>query len=201
MEDLMLQRLRNWQSFARSAHADSREVRSTTGFTALRLFSAELFLSTGANATLHYLRTRSEAPQSQQFDDSPGQPQPAPHQRLPSALTWAPLLLGSIACAVHATRAFRPADVPERAGRPLNFGVLGLGAVGVADTLAGAIRGEQPFSVTPLLFAYAGLFGLLLDREEDRVADQKAELERRARIVERLVPRRRPKLERIVVHV
>jgi hypothetical protein len=56
-------------------------------------------------------------------------------------------------------------------------------------------------SLAPLAFAAVGVLGMLLDREEEEIDEARDSLERRARVVERLVPKRKAKLDRIVVHV
>ena len=56
-------------------------------------------------------------------------------------------------------------------------------------------------ALVPLTFGATACLGLLLEREEESERDERARLRRRARVVERLVPRRRSRLDRIVVHV
>lgn len=49
--------------------------------------------------------------------------------------------------------------------------------------------------------AAAGALGLLLKRQERAAAREQERLARRAAIVERLVPKRRARVDRIVIHV
>ena len=71
----------------------------------------------------------------------------------------------------------------------------------MAEMLVSYQRSRQRPSLAPLLLTAAGLLAMALDRQEHRLAAERTRLEQRARIVERLVPRRRARLDRIVVHV
>jgi hypothetical protein len=199
----MMDRLRNLGILSRDSEETDESSGSGAAFSALRLFSAEMSFLTGVNTTLHYLRARSPRSEADRVElrewDSTQHPD-AEHQ-LPLAAVWAPLLVGSFAGAVQAAQAFRPADETHLLARVLNGIVLGLGAAGMAGSIAAAARGEQRLSLAPLMFGYTGLLGFLVDRQERMVAEEEAQLERRASIVERLVPRRRTRLEKVVVHV
>lgn len=198
----MLQPLRTLGRLSRTRSAASADAAPGPRFVPLRLLAAELFLAAGAGTTLHYLQGRYAAgrhaplgARDREADDAAGPP------RMPLAVALAPALLGPLAAAAQTLHALRPAETTETLGRVLSGTVLALGLAGLADSLVAAARGDERLSLAPLLFGSAGALGLLLDREETRVAAAARALERRARIVERVVPRRRPKLERIVVHV
>jgi hypothetical protein len=200
----MMERLRKLTRLTRTPPGDD-PPEPAPAFKALRLFSAELLLSTGANATLHYLRARS-GPAHPADGDGSAPPWTAeavaPHSRArPGPGAWAPLVLGSLGCAAQATLALRPSDRALLATRVLGGLILGVGAAGAADALRASIRGEAPFTFAPLLFGYTGLIGFLLDRQETAVAEEEEALTRRSRILDRLVPERRTRIERIVVHV
>jgi hypothetical protein len=196
----MLERLRKLELFARVSD-ETDEDRAADVFTSLRLFSAKLVLSTAVNATLHYLRPPAAPPAREAHHAAPGHREPPRPHRGPNLAAWVPLLVGSATVATQVRHSLQPSRNTELATRVLSGVVLGLGAAGTAAKLRGAVRGDEPFSFAPLLFGYSGLIHFLLDRQEAEVAMEKAELERRARLVERLVPRRRTRIDRIVVHV
>lgn len=169
-------------------------------FHALRLLTAELFLAAGVNATLQYVRGRTDLARTEydatEFDggDSAG------HR--PSRIAgWAPALLAPLAGIAQLVHTFRPSDASRNATRVLNGAALALGVAGLAESIRASTRGEAQFSLAPLLLGYVGVLAFFVERQEAQVAEEREELEHRARIVERLVPRRRPKLDRIVVHV
>jgi hypothetical protein len=79
---------------------------------------------------------------------------------------------------------------------------------GIASSLYSAVQDDEAEdasahipSLAPLAFAAVGVLGMLLDREEEEIDEHREALERRARVVERLVPQRKAKLDRIVVHI
>jgi hypothetical protein len=199
----MLDRLRELGIFHRDSEEEPPETASGRVFTALHLFSADLLLLTGANATLHFLRSRSaaEATRGAATEYDLDHDRFRTPSRLPGAAAWAPLLIGTLGSAVQTVHALQPSERTDLAARTLSGVALGLGLVGAANRAAAAVRGDEPFSIAPLLFGYAGLLGFLVDRQENKVAEEEADLERRASIIERFVPRRRTKIERIVVHV
>jgi hypothetical protein len=165
-------------------------------FPALHWMTAAIFLAAGAEAALGR--------------------RPGSHT---NGVRWAPLLAAPLAGAAHAARALHPSRTTRVAAQLLNGVAIGVGAVGLASsTLAlfdddldlpaddrfGPRRkplSQRVPSLAPLAFGAAGLLGVILDREEQSDGAAHAALERRARIVERLVPKRRGRVERIVVHV
>lgn len=195
----MLERLRRLRSSDRGPEPEEEVPETSPVFTALRLFSAELILSSGANATLHYLRGRNRAAGDARAGSLPARARGRDWTSTIAALV--PLALGAAASAAQVRLALDPTPSRQTASTLLSGAVVGLGLASAADTAASAARGRTQFSLTPLLFGYAGVLGFLLDRQEAHVADEEHQLERRARIVERFVPKRRTKVERIVVHV
>jgi hypothetical protein len=163
-------------------------------FDSLRLLAAELLLVTGIGATLDVLARAREA----QKDRIPGR-----HSRgdLPLAAVWGPALLAPVAAAAHLRLAQGPSAEAERASRLLDSAVIGLGVAELASSVTGLQSRKRPPSLVPLALASAGLLGLVITQREREEEREHRRLERRAQIVERLVPRRRPKLDRIVVHV
>lgn len=130
--------------------------------------------------------------------------------RGPDAIRWAPLIAAPVAGAAHAARAIWPSQTTRTATDIANGLAIGVGAAGLASSLysafsepraEGADWDERLPSLAPLAFAAIGVLGLLLDREEEDIVEIRAALERRARIVERLVPKRKPRFDHVVVHV
>ncbi|HUE95213.1 MAG TPA: hypothetical protein VMN39_01050 [Longimicrobiaceae bacterium] len=147
----------------------------------LWLAASQLLLATGAGATLEQISSQRS-----------GHP--------PTGLAWAPLLVAPLAAAAHLQHARQPTNHSELAVRFLTGASIGFGAALFAfDSIVN--RNHPPRRIGPLAFASAGLLGLLLEREERAIEETERELARRARIVERLVPRRKAKLDRVVVHV
>ncbi len=178
-----------------NADGDFEEPR----FRALRILAAELFLASGVHALLQYWHERGHtAPGEGEFAEPGGGSSP-PYR--PQATVWASALVAPAAGVAQLVHTLRPSESSHTATRILNGAVLGLGVAGLAESLYASRTRNERFSLGPLLFGYVGALGFLLDREEAKVAAEQEELEQRARIVERWVPRRRPKLDRIVVHV
>jgi hypothetical protein len=159
--------------------------------TALRILAAQLLIATAADSTRDQLQ--------QERRDREQQPGLEPDR--PYALIWGPSLVGSLAAAAQIAHAVRPSDATTAATRLLNASVVGLGLLGLGFEAVAGRRGERIPSLAPLGLATAGVVAALLDRHQRQEAEERRRLARRADIVERLVPRRRPKLDRIVVHV
>jgi hypothetical protein len=163
-------------------------------FSPLHWMVAGIFIAAGAEAA--FGRRRGEAP---------------------DAVRWAPLVVGPLAGAAHVARAVLPGALTRIAAQVLNGVALGVGVIGAASsTWAVVEEGSREWrwtgprrkplakrvpSLAPLTFGAAGALGMLLDRQERLDSVEHARLERRARIVERLVPKPRRRVERIVVHV
>ncbi len=196
----MIERLREMGLLPTSDEPEEEEGTDETRFHALRLLTAELFLATGVNATLQYLRERSRSADASSSATELDSGDSVGNGRSRVA-GLAPALLAPVAGVAQLVHTFRPSDASRNATRVLNGAALALGAAGLVDSIRASTRGEEQFSLAPLLLSYVGLLAYFVERQEAQVAEEREELEHRARIVERLVPRRRPKLDRIVVHV
>lgn len=165
-------------------------------FSSLQWLTAGIFLVAGADAVLRERKT-------------PG--------RLTELVRWAPLLAAPLAGAAHAARALRPNRATRLAAQVLDGVAMGVAAAGIgrvlyetaADSSAGAPWTSGPRhraralsrTVAPLTFGATGVLGLILDREEQDEQAAQRRLRRRASVVERLVPKRRPRLDHVVVHI
>lgn len=116
-------------------------------------------------------------------------------------VAWAPAVLGPLAAIAHVTVALRPSERNRTATRLLDVAVMGAGLAALAGALGSARRRGSLPSLTSVALASAGALGLLLDRREREHQAEISRLEKRAALVDKLVPRRRPKLDRIVLHV
>jgi hypothetical protein len=189
----MLEQLRErvqdrWNDMAHNA--DDQEH----GWNALRVVAAELLLLTGVGATLDVLSRTREA----QRDRIPGRTGSTP---IPLAAIWGPALVAPIAAAAHLRQAIRPSEDAERASAVLDVAVIGLGVAELVTSLTGFRSRGRPPSLVPLALASAGVLGLVVAHQERETEREHRRLEQRANLLERLVPQRRPKLDRIVVHV
>lgn len=150
----------------------------------LRAAAAQLLLATGAGATLEHLIHEEDQPE----------------RSVPAALAWAPALLGPLTAAANVEHARNPSEFTRGALRLLTGATVGFGAaLYIVDVLGSGQRSTH--RLAPIAFASAGLLNLILDREEAEIERDEAILRRRASVVERLVPQRRPKLDKIVLHV
>jgi hypothetical protein len=193
MEIQMLEQLRHRLSDRIAQRFSGKEP--STGLASLRMLAAELLVVTGVGATLDVLSRAREA----QRDRIPGASLGG--EPLPLAAVWGPALISPLAAAAHVRHATRPSERSERATRFLDSAVVGLGLVELAGSLTGLQRRRRPVSLVPLALASAGLLGLAVGQREREIEREQHRLQRRARVVERLVPRRRPKFEKIVLHV
>jgi hypothetical protein len=133
---------------------------------------------------------------------------------------WGALLAAQLAGTAHAARALRPTPRTCRAARVLDGVAIAVGGVTLAASaahgvrrrqlLAGWLRGgsrvlRRPPAAAPLTLGATGILGLLLDQEEEREEEERRRLAGgghwAVRIADRLVPRRRRRVERIVVHI
>ena len=182
----MIEKLRERGWFRKGIdEREEREEMSSAVFGELHLVAAQLLLAAGASATLQHLVGR---PEREARDRS-------------TAERWAPALVGTLAAAAHAVHARQPSESTEAATRIANGAVLGTGIAETLDSLYATAQGRTPLSTSGLILGTAGVFGFLLGRRERETVKETEALERRARLTERWVPRRRRKLERIVVHV
>ena len=181
--------------------ADEPEEPADLSFAGLHALVAGMYLASGAEAALG--ERRGEV-------------------RAVDALRWGPLVAAPIAALTHAARALAPCRATRIASRIANGMAVVVGAAGLASSVACALDSDDASSLfgrrrrrvrdripslAPLAFGVTGLLGEILEREEQTTVEEIARLEwearraeRRARIVERLTPRRRARVDRIVVH-
>lgn len=153
-------------------HADA----TAEYLTPLRLAAAHVLVATAAAAAL------------ERSDDRP------------AAISFAPLIVAPLAAATGLLHARSPDARTATALRFLNSAVIVVGGGLLLADLIG-VRDPRHRRAGSLGFAAAGLLGLALERHAHASELAEIELRKRASIVERLVPKRRPKLDRIVVHV
>lgn len=172
----------------RERHAEAEEA-PLEGFGVLQLLAAHLLLFTGIGSTVDAVgRTGEDA---------------AGGRSLPGArgAAWAPTVLGPMAAIAHLKHVASPTPATASATRLFDTAAVGAGLVGMLHGLAGTRRSGELPSLTPLALASAGVLGLMLERRERESEQERRRLEQRAAVVERLVPRRRARLDRIVLHV
>ena len=183
----MLDGMRNLRERLSEIEWSTEETDSTLPY--LRAATAQLLVATGAGASLEHAAARPAAPDTIHSKS----------RKLPAALVWAPALVGSLAAAAHLEHAREPTEESARAVLLMNVASLATGgALFALDVIAGQNRGLR---LGPLAFASAAVLGITLDRQERATREAEEALRRRAAIVERLVPKRKPKLDRLVVHV
>lgn len=193
-----MQHVRN-RLTASAAQEAQDESPPSSGFGPLQVLTANLLLVTGIGATLDSLSRSRSGPGGIQAD------RPLDHEGYTPALgsfatAWAPSLLAPLAAAAHLRHTRSPSANTSAATRLLDAAVIGAGVAGLAEALASLRRGGT-VSLTPVALAASGVLGLMLERQERISARERERLERRASLVERLVPKRRPRLDRVVVHV
>jgi hypothetical protein len=109
-------------------------------------------------------------------------------------------MVGPLAAAATIEHARRPTSRTATALRFLSAASIGLG--GSLFLLDAATNGGRPPArLGPIAFASAGLLGLVLERQDREIAAAEQALRARARVVERLVPRRKARVDRIVIHI
>lgn len=167
--------------------AENADLDAPRESSALRSLSAPLLLLTAADATWDQLRHDSDRAERSE-------------RRAPYALTWGPALVAPFAAAAQFAHASRPSGSTAAAARILNAASIGIGIASLASSLYTGRRSRVP-SLSPLAFAAAGVLGIILDRQERENEAERKRLTRRADVVERLVPKRRRKLDRIVLHI
>lgn len=179
---------KNEQDAARAEHPEEEESR-LEGFGALRLLAAQLLLFTGIGSTLEAINR--EGRNDEDTESAPGV----------RSAAWAPTILGPLAAVAHLRHVADPTPASASAARLLDSAAVGAGIVGVLHGLLATRRTGGLPSLAPLALASAGILGIMLERRERENEAERRRLERRASIVERLVPKRRGKLDHIVVHV
>jgi len=136
----------------------------------------------------------------------------------PGGLRAVPALVAPVSVSAHLVHALRPTERSRALARAADVLAIAAGAMGIASSMLAALEDEDHRvmlgrlprrakdrlpSFAPLAFALGGVLGLLLDAEERHRAQQQARLERaerRARVIERLVPRRKGRMDRVVLH-
>jgi hypothetical protein len=182
---------------ARAALSAPPDDEDAPTFPALQWMTAALFLGAGAEAAIR--------------------PWGAGRAGRLDALRLAPLAAAPLAAAAHGARAFTSAPRARLATRVMDGVAAGVAMAGVAGAAYNALRpggasGAAALPQTgkvrrlvaviaPLGLGAAALLGLLLEHEEEREGEELRRLRRRASVVERLVPARRPRFDHIVVHV
>lgn len=177
------------------ARRDEADDHDDFAFGGLHFLVAGLYLASGAEAALGERRG---------------------DYRLPGGTRWGPLAAAPLAAAAHAGRALAPCRATRVLAQIMNGVAVAVGAAGLASSVASALGDtdddsffgrrrrslrERIPSLAPLAFGMAGVIGAMIDHQEEEAATTQARLERRARVVERLVPGRKPRLDRIVVHI
>jgi len=171
--------------------------------------TAALFAAAGAEAALR-----------QRVASAP--PAPGPRHARPSVAALAGMLrdpvgiasalAAPLAGAAHVARAIGGAPRARLAARVLDVVAAGVAVAGAVRAAYNAL-GREPArpvarsrsrlagAVAPLTFGATAVLGLILEHEEERERRERERLRRRASVVERLVPRRRARLDRIVLHI
>lgn len=172
-----------------------RRRETPTSDRALRAVSAGLFAVTGIEAAVGVRR---------------GDPQPM------HGLRVAPSVIAPVAVAAHVVHALRPTRRSAGLARIADGLAFAAGTVGLAASALAAFddderrvlgllarrRTRRVPSLAPLAFALTGLLGAVVAGSERKRMEERARLaaaERRARIVERLVPRRRGPRDRFTI--
>jgi hypothetical protein len=154
-------------------------------FAPLRVAAAQMLVASGIGSTVERLAPTPD----------PSDPDPLPIR----LLGIVPALLGTLGAATQLAQVHAPSPAGRAALRILNGSAIALGsALVVHDLLA---ESRPPSRLSPLTLAVGGLLGLLIDHQEAEVDRAGAELRLRASVVDRLVPRRQARVDRIVVHV
>lgn len=150
----------------------------------LRTAAAQLLMTAGMGAAMEFVGR-----------DEYGREAP-----LPPALGLAPALIAPLAAVAQLERARRPGVRTAAAATLLGSAAIAAGGALVLGDLITS-RGRGVRRIAPLAFASAGVLTLCLERQEREIRQVEHTLRRRADVVERLVPARRAKVDRIVVHV
>ena len=192
----MLDRLREFTDRVRGE--DEEEDNETSAeFKGLRVLAAHMLLLASVDITLDSVRRVRARGGPPYPHGSPGPERGAAS----TVLGWLPALLAPLAAAAHVTHAVRPSASSATATRVLNAAAVGAGAAGLVDSFLASRRTHSLPSLSPLALASAGVLGLILEREERDALEERRRLERRAELMDRFVPRRRARVDRIVVHV
>lgn len=164
--------------------------------TTLQIATADLLLTTGLGSWLEGRRRRRSTYAADALRIGGTQ-----ESRRTRPLYWAPALLGCAGAAAHLAHAFAPTSRTRMAARTFDTAAVAVGLLAFTDGIVAAGQRRSSLPTAPLSLASAGIIGLLLDRAHTEHTSERKQLERRARIVERLVPQRRTRFDRVVVHI
>ena len=192
----MLDRLREFTDRTRGEDQEE-DNQPAADFKGLRVLTAHLLLLASVDITLDSVRRARARGGPPYPHGSPGPERGA----ISAAVGWLPALLAPLAAAAHVAHAVRPSAPSATATRVLNAAAVGAGAAGLVDSFVAGRRNHSIPSLSPLALASAGVLGLILEREERDAQEARRRLERRAELMDRFVPRRRGRVDRIVVHV
>lgn len=180
----------------RGQHARRKPATEGDAARALQLTMADLLLTTGIGTWLESRRSGRAAAAADSLRIGRWR-----EARPTRPLTWAPALLGCAGAAAHLVHALTPTARTRMAVRTFDTAAVAAGILAFTDGVASPDHRRSNLPVASLSLASAGLAGLFLDRAEIQDHAERARLERRARLVERLVPQRRPRFDRLVVHI
>lgn len=166
-------------------------------FKGLRMLAAHMLLLASVDITLDSFGRAKKQAGPPYPHGSPGPERGA----LSTTVGWLPAVLAPLAAAAHVKHAVDPTAPSATATRVLNAAAVGAGVAGLVDAFVTARRTRSVPSLSPLALASAGVLGLILEREEHDAREARRRLQRRADLMDRFVPRRRGRLERIVVHI
>lgn len=129
-------------------------------------------------------------------------PATAPATNRPSLqpLALGAAIFGLGAAAAHAVHAWSNEPRAGTASRLFDVAAVAAGLVGAVEEGRRGRPAGAP-AIAALTLASAGVLGMMVDVAGRAAAADRERLERRASLVERLVPRRRTRVDRIVVHV
>lgn len=166
-------------------------------FSGLHWLAAGLFLTTGLQATRPLAGQRTA--------------------RRTATIRRLPLAIAPLAGAAQIAHAMRPGPATRNASRVLNGLALGIAAAEIAAVTVDALtpdgraapwhgggriaRGGWANLAAPLAFGATGALGMIIEREERLEAARRTKRGHDGRILDRIMPRRRPRVERVVVHV
>jgi len=161
----------------------------------VRLVVGQLLVAAGAGATIDALSSRGRSHGGGEdpdlFDPFPEMEDGRPvWSRIAD---WGALVTGPAAGAAQIAHALYPSPANRTLARVLSAAALAVGTATLADSFRASWEGERPPSLPNLVFASAGLMGLLIDRIEHRVEDAEQAVARAprrpARRVEKIVIR------------
>lgn len=192
----MLERMREYTDRMRG-EAPEDDNHPSAEFKGLRMLAANMLLLASVDITLDSLGQAKKQARPPYPHGSPGPERGA----LSTAVGWLPAVLAPLAAAAHVKHAVDPTVPSATVTRVLNAAAVGAGVAGLVDAFVTARRNRSVPSLSPLALASAGVLGLIVEREERDVRELRRRLERRAELMDRFVPRRRGRLDRIVVHI